>query len=93
MSWFDSNKRGKAATYLRENQWDSMLIYCNRAIRIDPDYAGAYGRKARYFQNVGQPDSAIQNLLINSLFLLFFNIVQIYNNKNLVSYLSFNYLI
>ena len=54
----------KASKYMLEAKWDSMLVYTNQAMHIDPNNPAVYTRKARYYQNVGEPDSAIQNLLI-----------------------------
>lgn len=47
-----------ASTLNRLERYSEAVTSCNRAIRLDPDYAGAYSARARAYQGLGQTEKA-----------------------------------
>ena len=54
---------GKADVFRFERPEDSVIILCDKAISIDPDYYFSYHVKAAYYNNILKYDLAIENYL------------------------------
>jgi len=54
---------GKGDTFNAEGNYDSALVYAERAIGIDPEFNRSYGLKGHYYSFTGKSDLAIENFI------------------------------